>query len=536
MPLRKKTILATIIIILISITISVVAIQYFVPLVFGTKFSLLESYSVYDDDGFPSLSIKFTCTGTVTVKIIGPNSRLINSDFFFRGNHDLFLHMGEFRDTIASGQYILRVCDNDDREIFAEKISFKGSDLSILSCEQKWLKEPRINSYSLFGLKLFVKNSGDVPVYPYELKTIIDSEIISSLVLPCVIMPNEREYVECFLYRESEPKSSSFSLDLKDIDNNILASEPILINVIDNVFTKQFNWNKNRYKAIIPKSDYLYNYYSNLDRINNEDYSMYIFDIYDEQYMDIVTDFIMVGLGSASDVEKINYAASFVQYLEYKQDSETNDSYEYPNYPIESLFNDNIGRDCEDKAILTASILEKMGYDVALLRFPAHMAVGVNLSENAISQYQFYVDNYYFLETTTEGKLCGFVPSEYKDLVSEVTIYPIKPRPLLIHFWENNAITIYSNTEKGDFVKVKIIIDNLGRTVAENFKVEAAFYTSSGVKINYESVYISSLEPSMKKEVIFSVNVPKNITTWFKTRIYIDNEIVDEKESVSSFP
>ena len=536
MPLRKKIILATIITILISITISVVAIQYFVPLIFGTKFTLLENYNVYDDNGFPSLSIKFTCSGTVNLKIIGPDSKLIDSDFFFKGDHNIFLRMAEYRHTSKSGQYILRVCDNDDREIFTEKIYFKGSELTILSCEQKWYKETRINSYSLFGLKLYVQNSGDIPVYPYEFITIIDSEKISALALPCVIMPKESEYVECFLYRKYEPKSSFFSLDLKDIDNNILTSEPILKNVVDNVHIKQFTWNNNRYKATIPISDYLFNYYSNLDRINNEDYSLYVFDLFDNLYMDIVTDYIMVGLGSASDVEKINYAASFVQYLEYKKDSEINDSYEYPNYPIESLFNDNIGRDCEDKAILTACILQTLGYKVALLRFPNHMAVGVNLSKNAIPQYQYYVDNYYFLETTTEGKTCGFVPNEYKDLVSDVTIYPIESRALLIHHWENSAITIYSNTERGDFVKVKVVVENLGSIDPEDFKVEAAFYTSSGVKMNYESVIISSLDPFMKKEVTISVNIPKNLTTWFKTRIYIDNEVVDEKESVSSFP
>jgi hypothetical protein len=244
----------------------------------------------------------------------------------------------------------------------------------------------------------------------------------------------------------------------------------------------------------------------------------------------------MAGLGGASDVEKINYAGSFVQNLEYKTDSETNDSYEYPNYPIESLFNDDIGRDCEDKAILTASILDSMGFNVALLRFPNHMAVGVNLSKNSISQYQFYVDNYFFLETTTEGKPCGFVPNEYKDLVSEVVIYPIVSRPLLIHHWENNAIMIYSNTEKGDFVKVKAVIENLGSTTAEDFKVEGAFYNGLGTKVNYESIDISSLEPGMKKEITLTVDIPKNFITWFKTRIYIDDIVVDEKESVSSFP
>jgi len=535
MPIRKKIILTTIVTIFIFIAILVVAIFYVIPLIFGTKFTLSEPYSIIDDNGFPSLAIKFSCSGTVTLKIIGPDSRVVDSDFFFKGDHDVFLNLADFRHTINAGQYTLRVCNNDDNEIFSEKISFKGSDISILSCEQKWLDEIKIKSFSLFGLKLLVKNSGDVPIYPYEFTTIIDSDIISALALPCVIMANENKYVECFIYRKYEPENSSFSLYLKDINNNILASEPILKNVVDNVPTKLFSWN-NRHKASIPKSDFLYNYYSNLDRINNEDYSLYVFDLYDDEYMDIVTNSIMIGLGSTSDIDKINYAASFVQDLEYKKDSQNNNSYEYPNYPIESLFNDNIGRDCEDKAILTANILKNMGYDVALLRFPNHMAVGVNLSKKAIPQYNYYVDNYYFLETTTEGRPCGFVPNEYKNLVSEVTIYPIKDRPLLIHYWENSAITIYSNTEKGDFVKVKAIIENLGSTGAEDFKIDAAFYTTSDLKINYESLDIASLDPGMKKEIILTVSIPKNLITLFKTRIYIDNKVVDEKESASLFP
>ena len=535
MPINKKIILTIIITFFIVIAVLIFTVFYAIPMIFGTKFTLSEPFSIYDDNGFPSLSIQFFCSGTVTLKIIGPDSKVIDSDFFFRGDHDLSFNIAEYRHTITSGQFTLRVYNNDEIEIFSEEFSFKGAYISILSCEQKWFNEIRINTYSLFGLRLLVENSGDVPIYPYEVTVKMDSDIISALALPCVIMPNEHKYVECFIYRKYEPENSSFSLDLKDINNNILASETIIKNVVDNVPTKLFTWNS-RYRAIIPKSDFLYDYYSNLDRINNEDYSLYIFDLYDDQYLDIVTNSIMVGLGSASDVEKINYAASFVQNLEYKKDSQDNDSYEYPNYPIESLFNNNIGRDCEDKAILTASILKNMGYNVALLRFPNHMAVGVNLSKKAIPQYNYYVDNYYFLETTTEGRPCGYVPNEYKDLVSEVTVYPIKDRPLLIHYWENSAITIYSNTEKGDFVKVKAIIENLGSTVAVDFKIEAAFYTVLGTKINSESIDIAYLNPGIKKEITLSVGIPTDITTDFKTRIYLDGEVVDEKESVSSFP
>ncbi len=56
--------------------------------------------------------------------------------------------------------------------------------------------------------------------------------------------------------------------------------------------------------------------------------------------------------------------------------------------------------DCEDKAILTAALLENLGYNVSLLRLPQHMAVGVHLNET-IPLYSYYIDEYYFLETTT---------------------------------------------------------------------------------------------------------------------------------------
>jgi len=531
----KKIVLTTVTTILIFIVILVVTIIYIFPIIFGTKFTLTENINIYDDDGFPSLSIKFMCSGTVTIKIIGPDSKLIDSDFFFKGNHEAILHLADFKSTVKSGQYTLRVCDNNEKEIFSEKIYFKGSNLSILSCEQKWLKEIRINSFSLFGLRLYVKNFGDIPIYPYKFTIEVDSDVISALALPSVLMPNENKYIECFIYKKYIPENNTFSLYLKDINDNILASKTILKNVVDNVSVKQFTWN-NKYKVNLPISDYLLNYYTSLNRINSKDYSSYIFDLYDDQYLDIITYYLMFGFTGSSDIEKINYIASFVQNLEYKKDSETNESYEYPNYPIESLFNDNIGRDCEDKAILTASLLENMGYKVALLRFPNHMAVGVNLSKNANPKYQYYVDNYYFLETTTPGNPCGHIPNEYKDSISDVIVYPISSMPLLIHNWKNGTITVYTNTEKGDFVKVKAVIENLGSSAAKNFNFEAGFYTKSGFKINSEIINITSLNPGLKKEITICVSIPKNKTTFFKTRIFIDNEIVDEKESISSFP
>lgn len=537
MPLAKKIILCLAVTIILVSFFFVFILDDLILLFGGTNFSL-NSWSICDDEGFPGLSVSFSCSGTVTVKLVGPDSHIYDSDFFFKGNHYTILHLVEYRHTVTPGQYKLRVYDNDNKEIYSKTISFEGSDLTILSCDQKWWeRDPWIEGYSLVGLRMTVQNNGDTPAYPYNVTVTMDFKENSSLVVPSVIMPGDSEYVDCFVYRRTRPDDITFTVSLKDMDENTLATSSFSVDVENNVPVKQFSWQYNgRRRPNIPKPEYLYDYYAGLDRISSEDYGLYIFDPYDEEYIDILIDCIMFGFTSDSDVEKINYAASFVQSLEYKSDSETNNSFEYPRYPVETLFNGNGGGDCEDKAILTASILKNMGYDVALLRFPNHMAVGVHLSENAIPDKEYYIENYYFLETTKSGKSCGFIPSQYEDSSSEATVYPITSRPLLVHNWEGDSLTIYTNTEMGDFVKVTLFVENLGIETAENVKVIGGFYKVSDLKVVSKSQTISSLDPGMKKKVTLSVNIPKSVETWFKTRIYYNYEIVDERESRDSFP
>ncbi len=534
MPLTKKVIICLItIIVTFSFLSGCILNEWFG----GTSFTL-NSWTICDDKGFAGLDITFSCSDIINVKLTGPDSLLCDSDFFFKGNYTTIFHLAEFRHTVTPGQYELKAYDNDFDEIYTQSFSFNSIDLTISSCEQKWWKQDSlIGRYSLLGLRMTVKNNGDIPTYPYNVIVTLDSKESSHLVLPCVILPNEIKYVNCFIYRNTTTISGTFNVCLKDKDENTLGANSFSFNVEDNVPIKLYSWQYNGNRRIyIPKPENLYNYYTNLDRTNSEDYSLYIFDPYDDQYIDILIDCIMYGFSGNSDLEKINYVASFVQNLEYKSDSETNSSYEYPRYPVETLFNGNGGGDCEDKAILTASILHNLGYDVALLRLPNHMAVGVNLSEIANPKYKYYTDSYYFLETTTALKPCGFVPDEYEKYKSDVIVYPISSRPLIIHNWENNSITIFTNTEIGDFVKVTMIVQNLGIKTAENIKVVGGFYTINGLMEFSKNSIISSLEPGMKKEVSLLVDIPKYVKTWFKTRIYLDNEIVDEKQSISAFP
>lgn len=84
----------------------------------------------------------------------------------------------------------------------------------------------------------------------------------------------------------------------------------------------------------------------------------------------------------------------FVQQIPYAYDNNT-ESYaertlppyalhrgaeaEYPRYPTEMLVD---GRgDCEDSAILMAGLLDALGYDTVLLKYPGHMVLGIQMDE-----------------------------------------------------------------------------------------------------------------------------------------------------------
>jgi len=530
MHLSKKIICYTILTIVSLSSLSGCILE---DLLFGTSFSLT-SWDVCNDEGFPGLSLVFSSTGTITIKIFEPTGRLLDSDLLFYGSNSTLLHLAPYRGTVTAGKYRLMTYDKNNNEIFEKTFSFNGPELSISSCTHKlWKQEAWKDDYSLLTMKAY--NKGDTPAYPYNAEMNADSKSYFGLLLPSVVLPGESKDVNCFVYNKNISEGAAFTLSLKDSIESSIYNGSFSVVIENDVPTKEFKWKyggRNR-QLSVPYPEFLDSYYSSIDRARLEDYSVYVFDLYDDDYIDLLIDRLMYDSGIEEDIDKINFAASFVQNLEYKKDSETNESFEYPRYPVETIFNGDGGGDCEDMAILTAGILDRMGYDVALFRLTDHMAVGVNLDEN-ISSYEHYTDNYYFLETTASHKL-GFIPSEYKSK-SNLTVYPISSRPLLFHKWKNNSITIFKETELGDFVKTSLIVENLGSSIAKNILVTTGFYAQNNLEFNVETEIIPSLKPGAKEKITLWVDIPQDATTWFKTRIYLEDEIVNEKESTSSFP
>jgi len=536
MPIKKTIVILLSLILVFTSFLSGCILR---DLLFGTRFEI-KNWDVDDYEGFPVLNLFFSASNKVTLKTYDTNSEFLDTDFFY-SDGDTTLNIGGYRENIAPGTYKLQVYNADNKVISDEKFKFTGPDLSIVSCTQRWWENKDV--YYLLGLEITLLNEGDTPFYPHSVRMLSSSEIIADMILPDVVLPGSTKTVYCYVYHRNTFNSGSFILEILDENNNVMATGSFSFNVEKNVEDIYYQIDALHDILTIPYIDFLFEYYSSLDRIYLDDYSVFVFDRYDESYLDLLLEFIIstyrfgeTGFNLKSDLEKVEYIASFAQGIEYKPDSEVDETYEYPRYPVETLFNGpSGGGDCEDKSILTVSLLKKLGYETALFRLPKHMAVGVKLDEDAIP-VDYYVDDYYFLETTSPGHKCGYVSQEeYKNL-DNLTVYPITDRPLLSHKWKSGIVTTYTSTRDGDIVKAISYTKNLGIGTAENVVVEGVFFIEdTNIEYNSEQVVIPELKPGEVKKTIIVCMVPESVTTRFQTRIYLDGEIVDYAKSKNYF-
>jgi transglutaminase-like putative cysteine protease len=100
-----------------------------------------------------------------------------------------------------------------------------------------------------------------------------------------------------------------------------------------------------------------------------------------------------------SSYETVSFLLSFIQSLPYTSDSSTEAYDEYPRFPIETLVDG--GGDCEDTAILFASIVCILNYTVIYINPPNHVAVGIRGDATVAGTY--WTSNggrYYYCDTT----------------------------------------------------------------------------------------------------------------------------------------
>jgi len=271
----------------------------------------------------------------------------------------------------------------------------------------------------------------------------------------------------------------------------------------------------------IPKS--AYDYYTSRPHDREDNYAQYALSDYDKTYLDsMVQSFKEVSNENGySDYDTVLFIISFVQSLEYTSDDVTTGYDEYPRYPIETLV--DMGGDCEDTSILTAALLNELGYDVVLIELPGHMAVGINGGEGIYGSYYEYNGNkYYYVETTGENWDIGEIPSEYED--ETVIIRPLVQIPRMSMSFSATGVDYDSDYV---YYRVTCNIENIGSGLAKNPKVNiAAMALEKGEDYIWVPDHTIELDDYSEGDTGYAeatLRIPRYKTTKIRCILYGDN-------------
>lgn len=116
--------------------------------------------------------------------------------------------------------------------------------------------------------------------------------------------------------------------------------------------------------------------------------------------------------------DQVSFILAFVQSLPYTSDSVTTGYDNFPRFPVETLVDD--GGDCEDTAILFATLTLILGYGTVYINPEGHLAVGILGNDLDGSYYTYNGKTYYYCETTGDGWTIGELPDEWKDETAQI--------------------------------------------------------------------------------------------------------------------
>lgn len=275
-----------------------------------------------------------------------------------------------------------------------------------------------------------------------------------------------------------------------------------------------YSWDYNGYswKLTLFLDEELYNSYSS--RTRNRDYDLFASDPYDDWLIENIADTIYsLSNEYGLDESKIpELCVSFIQSLNYSSDLASSGFDQYPRFPYETLYEN--GGDCEDTSILSAAILQEMGYDVVLFELPEHMAIGIKCdSGHEGTSFDYGGKAYYYLETTGKDWRIGEMPEEYEG--QPVKIIPVYRRPLVnLDF---KAQCEYS--KKDGIVDVNVTLRNVGSDTAKNTTVYVALQDVDEMRV-WDDVKSSSL--TLEPEIVYNYTATGLIVPAGKTfRVYV---------------
>jgi len=293
------------------------------------------------------------------------------------------------------------------------------------------------------------------------------------------------------------------------------------------VITKSFEWTYWRFddytwrwSVNIPTS--LYEHYRAMPRPQTADYVVYATDDGDREIVDdlartLASQADQLGL---DDYERVHFIATFVQKLSFALDMDTTGFDDYGRYPIETLVEER--GDCEDTAILLGKIMSSIGYDVVLIRFPDHIALGVLEQDRYVGTYfEHKGKKYFYLETTGEAGRIGLVPPEYKG--QPAYIYDFSARPIIVHTW--------TGAPEGLAYGLNLEIENRGTAPIQGCSVQAGFDAGNDLLWNAANSEPFDLAPGEQRELHLVLTPPPEKHTRLLVFVVHEGLAIDTSQS-----
>ncbi len=458
------------------------------------------SYHIIDNNGRLGVKLYYNSTDNITFKSMDASGKEIDRLFVTRRLGEVILNLSSYHTNPPDGIYKILAYDVFGNKIEEFGINIERPSLSIENVNLTWWKEGK-DSYSIVEIRVYVKNSGDIPIYIDKVYVKIENISLDIKTLENVVQPGYGNVTLSLYVNSLKVKEYNLSLTMVDLDNNPLAQGTFLISpnvdLKQDRFSKSWRFGKKTYSLTVPLPEGLYNYCSSFPRLNLEDYSFYAIDPKVQGFVDMLARKLK-SMYRGNDI--IDFVASFAQSIEYR-----NESGEYPKYPIE-LLHDRYG-DCEDKAILTSSILYKLGYDVCLIRFEDHMAVGVYLGGDSYQGKVYYTDDqgkqYIYLETSSKGWKLGEADKEYSHAMN-YTIHHVTDKPILIQMCKPPVRHQIGNK---DYIDLSSTVINMGNKDADNVKlrIKVEVYGSEITVAESDTIYIGE---GRGEDVYIKFNTP----------------------------
>mgnify|MGYP001079875435 CR=1 FL=1 len=190
----------------------------------------LESWKVIGDGGRPSIVIACRASDSVRLCLTDPNGVEVDSEYVEKGITGANLCLAPQWHTPVSGTYTLIAKDRARDTIFTDWITFLGVNLLVSKIIPHWKYHEWSDEYCLEGLRVFMKNEGDLPAYPSCADVEINGNLGTFSFLTTVMPPNSEREISGSIHMSGISSEEQYmTITLKDIAGYTIVEYPIKV-------------------------------------------------------------------------------------------------------------------------------------------------------------------------------------------------------------------------------------------------------------------------------------------------------------------